>query len=679
MNKKQKNLLYRIIAAAVMMILLYLLPLQDKPVLRFVLFLVPYLIVGYDILRKAWKGILNRQVFDENFLMAVATVGAMALGEYSESVAVMLFYQIGELFQSYAVGKSRRSITELMDIRPDYANIETEDGVERTDPDEVEIGTIIVVQPGEKVPIDGIVEEGESSINTSALTGESVPQTVRPGDEILSGSINQSGLLRIRTTKEFDESTASKILELVENASSRKARSEQFITKFARVYTPAVCIGALALAVIGPLGSAFLAGKEMSGALWSDWIYRALTFLVISCPCAIVVSIPLSFFGGLGGAGSRGILIKGSNFMETLANVGCVVMDKTGTITKGTFEVTEIHHSLLDKAELLRYAALAEMHSSHPIAGSLRRAYEKALREAVREEACEEAFREESGEETAAASGLHLSGVTDVEELSGQGVIAEVDGHKVAVGNLRLMKTVGAECEPCHKNGTIVYIAVDGKPQGHVVITDEIKPSSAEAVRQLKAAGVGRIVMLTGDRRGAAEEIAGQAGITEIHADLMPEDKVRIVEELLEEMHGSRGGASSQSGEHGKSGENAGRRSGRGSKLAFVGDGINDAPVLSRADLGIAMGALGSDAAIEAADVVLMDDDPVNIAKAIRIARKCIRIVYENIWFAIGVKLICLLLGALGIANMWIAIFADVGVMVICVLNAIRALMVQRI
>lgn len=641
MNAKQKKLLIRIIAAAAMMAVLLVLPLENVPLLRFILFLAPYLTVGYDILRKAWKGIQKKQVFDENFLMAVATIGAMALGEYTEGVAVMLFYQVGELFQSYAVGKSRRSITELMDIRPDYANIEGEEGLEKVDPDEVETGSIIVVQPGEKVPIDGIVEEGASAVNTSALTGESVPRTVRPGDEVLSGSINQSGLLKIRTTREFDESTASKILELVENASSRKARSEQFITRFARVYTPAVCYSALALAILGPVGSAAVAAASgaagtsgvsfgsalANGALWSDWIYRALTFLVISCPCAIVVSIPLSFFGGIGGASSKGILIKGSNFMETLSKVTCVVMDKTGTLTRGTFEVTEVHHSVLERKKLLEYAALAELHSSHPIALSLRRAYEEA-----------------GGDPHPDASR-----VTDVEERSGQGVIAAVDGHTVAVGNLRLMQAVGAVCDPCHSEGTIVYIAVDGAPQGHVVISDEIKPTAAEAVRQMKQAGVKRLVMLTGDREGAAKSVAAQVGIEEVHTDLLPDDKVKLLEEMIKTE--SKGGAT-----------------------AFVGDGINDAPVLSRADIGIAMGALGSDAAIEAADVVLMDDDPVKIALAIKIARKCIRIVYENIWFAIGVKLLCLLLGALGIANMWLAIFADVGVMVLCVLNAIRTL-----
>lgn len=626
MNKKQKNILYRIIAAALEIVVIMLLPLEKLQPdyfrqIRFVLFLIPYFTVGYDILRKAFKGILNRQVFDENFLMAVATIGAMALGEYTEAVAVMLFYQIGELFQSYAVGKSRRSITDLMDIRPDYANLETEEGTEKVDPDDVEVGSIIVVNPGEKVPIDGVVEEGTSAVNTSALTGESVPRSVKPGETVLSGSVNQSGLLKIRTTSEFEESTASKILDLVENASSRKSKSEQFITRFARVYTPAVCAGALALAVLGPVGTVLVKGVPFSWPLWSDWIYRALTFLVISCPCAIVVSIPLSFFGGLGGASSQGILIKGSNFMETLANVDCVLLDKTGTITKGTFEVTDVHHNKLLKEELLEYAALAEMHSSHPIAESLRRAHAALLRS---------------------------ERVTSVEERSGEGVIAVVDGKRIAAGNLRLMKAEGVTCEPCHSEGTIVYFAIDGVYHGHAVISDEIKPSSEEAVRQMKAAGVRKVVMLTGDREGTAQHVAKMAGIDEVHAELLPGDKVRIVEEYI--------GAET------------------GGKVAFAGDGINDAPVLSRADIGIAMGALGSDAAIEAADVVLMDDNPLGIAKAIRIARRCIRIVYENIYFAIGVKLLCLLLGALGIANMWLAIFADVGVMVLCVLNAVRTL-----
>ena len=642
LNKKQKNLLLRIIAAAVMLVILYLLPLEDYPVLRFLLFLIPYITVGYDVLRKAWKGIRNHQVFDECFLMAVATIGAMILGEYTEAVAVMLFYQIGELFQSIAVGKSRRSISELMDIRPDYANLEQDGEVEKVDPDEVEVGSIIVIRPGEKVPIDGIVVEGTSSLNTSALTGESLPRDVKPGDEIISGSVNMSGLLRVETTKEFDESTASKILELVENAGERKAKSEQFITKFARWYTPAVCYSALALAILGPLVNIVVFHEPSTWELWSDWIYRALTFLVISCPCAIVVSIPLSFFGGIGGASSEGILIKGSNFMETLANVKYLVMDKTGTITKGNFEVTAVHDGRdqnMDSAEILELAALAESHSSHPIASSIRRAYE------------------------AGGAELDKSRVTDVQEVSGKGVIAAIDDMKVAAGNLKLMKMLEVECEPCHHVGTIVYVAkgaVDGPLSyiGHVVISDEIKPTSAEAVSSLKKAGVMKTVMLTGDITSMAESVAKEVGMDEVHAELLPEDKVTYVEKLIAEKNA-------------QAGPNA--------ALAFVGDGINDAPVLAIADLGIAMGALGSDAAIEAADVVLMDDDPAKIVKAIRIARKCIRIVNENIWFAIGVKFLCLILGAMGIANMWLAIFADVGVMVLCVLNSVRALFVKNV
>ena len=642
LNKKQKNLLLRIIAAAVMLVILYLLPLEDYPVLRFLLFLIPYFTVGYDVLRKAWKGIRNHQVFDECFLMAVATIGAMILGEYTEAVAVMLFYQIGELFQSIAVGKSRRSISDLMDIRPDYANLEQDGEVEKVDPDEIEVGSIIVIRSGEKVPIDGIVVEGTSSLNTSALTGESLPRDVKPGDEIISGSVNMSGLLRVETTKEFDESTASKILELVENAGERKAKSEQFITKFARWYTPAVCYSALALAILGPLVNILVFHEPSTWELWSDWIYRALTFLVISCPCAIVVSIPLSFFGGIGGASSEGILIKGSNFMETLANVKYLVMDKTGTITKGNFEVTAVHDGRdqnMDSAEILELAALAESHSSHPIASSIRRAYE------------------------AGGAELDKSRVTDVQEVSGKGVIAAIDDMKVAAGNLKLMKMLEVECEPCHHVGTIVYVAkgaVDGPLSyiGHVVISDEIKPTSAEAVSSLKKAGVMKTVMLTGDITSMAESVAKEVGMDEVHAELLPEDKVTYVEKLIAEKNA-------------QAGPNA--------ALAFVGDGINDAPVLAIADLGIAMGALGSDAAIEAADVVLMDDDPAKIVKAIRIARKCIRIVNENIWFAIGVKFLCLILGAMGIANMWLAIFADVGVMVLCVLNSVRALFVKNV
>ncbi|MBQ1404215.1 MAG: heavy metal translocating P-type ATPase [Lachnospiraceae bacterium] len=638
-----------------MLVVLHLLPLKDYPVLRFLLFMIPYLTVGYDILRKAWKGILNHQVFDECFLMAVATIGAMILGEYSEGVAVMLFYQIGELFQSIAVGKSRRSISELMDIRPDYANLEQDGEVEKVDPDEVEVGSIIVIRPGEKVPIDGIVVEGSSSLNTSALTGESLPRDVKPGDEIISGSVNMSGLLRVETTKEFDESTASKILELVENAGERKAKSEQFISKFARWYTPAVCYSALALAVLGPLVSILVFHRTSDWALWSDWIYRALTFLVISCPCAIVVSVPLSFFGGIGGASNQGILIKGSNFMETLANVKYIVMDKTGTITKGNFEVTAVHDERehnIDDAHMLELAALAESHSSHPIASSIRRAYE------------------------AEGAILDKGRVTDVQEVSGKGVIAAVDALQVAAGNLKLMKMLGVACEACRSVGTIVYVASrseaadpeNGQPAGegsvqaggsweylgHIVISDEIKPGAADAIRQMKQNGIVKAVMLTGDITSMAESVAREVGIDEVHAELLPEDKVTLVEKLLAE---KKAAASPKA------------------TLAFVGDGINDAPVLAIADLGIAMGALGSDAAIEAADVVLMDDDPAKIVKAMRIARKCIRIVNENIWFAIGVKFACLLLGALGIANMWLAIFADVGVMVLCVLNSVRALL----
>ena len=645
LTKKQKNLLLRVIAAAVMLVVLYLLPLEEYPVLRFVLFMIPYLTVGNDVLRKAWKGIRNHQVFDECFLMAVATVGAMILGEYTEAVAVMLFYQIGELFQSIAVGKSRRSISELMDIRPDYANLEQDGEVEKVDPDEVEVGSIIVIRPGEKVPIDGVVVEGISSLNTSALTGESLPRDVKPGDEIISGSVNISGLLRVETTKEFDESTASKILELVENAGERKAKSEQFISKFARWYTPAVCYGALALAILGPLVNILVFHKTSDGALWSDWIYRALTFLVISCPCAIVVSVPLSFFGGIGGASREGILIKGSNFMETLANVKYMVMDKTGTITKGNFEVTAVHDGgdqNMDPTEILELAAHAEGHSTHPIAVSIRRAYETDGR------------------------ALDMNRVTDVQEISGKGLVATVDGMQIAAGNLKLMEQLGIKCEPCRRVGTVVYVAkkeaenpaAAGLAQfeyiGHVLISDEIKPTSAEAIRAMKKAGVMKTVMLTGDITSMAKSVAEEVGIDEVHAELLPEDKVSLAEKLMEEKA---------------------QKAGTNATLAFVGDGINDAPVLAIADLGIAMGALGSDAAIEAADVVLMDDDPMKISKAIRIARKCIRIVNENIWFAIGVKLACLL----GIANMWVAIFADVGVMVLCVLNAVRALLVEKV
>ena len=623
MNKKQKNLLIRVISAGVMMAVLLLLPLDDKPILRFALFMIPYLTVGYDILRKAFKGIMNRQVFDENFLMGVATIGAMALGEYTEGVAVMWFYQIGELFQSYAVGKSRQNISDLMDIRPDYANIEEDGQIEKVDPDDVEVGSTIVVNPGEKVPIDGVIIEGHTTLNTAALTGESIPADVKVGDEVISGCVNMTGVIKIETTREFEESTASKILDLVENATSRKSKSEQFITKFAKVYTPAVCYSALALAVLPPIIRLVIGMQPM----WGDWIYRALTFLVISCPCAIVVSIPLSFFGGIGGAGNQGILIKGSNFMETLSQVKTVVFDKTGTITKGNFVVSGVHHSTMEDKKLVELAALAEAHSSHPISRSLQEAYGKPL---------------------------DLGRVSDVTEYSGEGVVAVVDGKQVAAGNLRLMKRLGITAEDCHKVGTVVHIALDGEYAGHILIADELKGSASEAMKALAKAGVRRTVMLTGDKENVAQAVASEVGISEYHAGLLPADKVGHVEKLL---------ASSTEKD----------------RLAFVGDGINDAPVLGRADIGIAMGALGSEAAIEAADVVLMDDDPLKIAKAIRIAKKCMRIVYENIYFAIGVKLACLLLGALGIANMWLAIFADVGVMVICVLNAIRCLMVKNL
>lgn len=642
MNKKQIKMLVRIITAAVLMIALTVLAkfVTLNRWVEFILFMVPYLVIGYDILKKAGKGILNKQVFDENFLMAVATIGAIALGDYKEGVAVMLFYQIGELFQSYAVGKSRRNITELMDIRPDYANIESDGQLEKVDPDEVEIGSIIVVQPGEKVPIDGIVVEGKSTLNTSALTGESVPREVATGEEIISGCINLSGLLKIQTTKEFGESTVSKILDLVENASSKKSRSENFISKFAHYYTPAVCYGALALAIIPPLVRMIFMGLP---ADWGEWIYRPLTFLVISCPCALVISIPLSFFAGIGGASAAGVLIKGSNYLETLAQTKTVVFDKTGTITQGVFEVCGIHqHSCsehkkadgtcrpeytAEEQNLLEYAALAECHSTHPISVSLQKAYGKKL---------------------------DNTRVTDVQEISGHGVITTVDGHQVAAGNDKLMKKLGIEYRTCDCVGTIVHLAIDNVYAGHILIADVIKPHAAEAMKKLKAAGVNRLVMLTGDDDRVAQQVADEVGISEVHSKLLPADKVTQVESLLEQ----------------KQGKDA---------LAFVGDGINDAPVLSRADIGIAMGALGSDAAIEAADVVLMDDDPIKIAKAIQIAKKCLRIVYENIYFAIGVKLICLLLGAIGIANMWVAIFADVGVMVIAVLNAVRALFVKKL
>ena len=621
MNKKQKKMLTRIIIAAVLIVAFSLLPVEGY--LRFGLFMIPYLVIGYDILLKAFKGILNKQVFDENFLMAVATVGAILLGDYSEGVAVMLFYQIGELFQSYAVGKSRRNISELMDIRPDYANIEKDGTLEQVDPDEVEIGTIIVVQPGEKVPIDGVITEGTSTLNTSALTGESLPRDAKAGDEVISGCINMTGLLKIRTTKEFGESTVSKILELVENSSSRKSKSENFISKFAKYYTPAVCYGALALAIIPPI-VLLIMGEP---AMWGDWIYRALTFLVISCPCALVISIPLSFFAGIGGASNQGVLVKGSNYLETLAQTKYVVFDKTGTMTQGVFEVSGIHHSEMPDEKLLEYAALAECSSSHPISKSLQKAYGKPI---------------------------DRNRVTDIEEISGNGVIAKVDGVSVAVGNTKLMDRLGIAYQDCHHIGTVVHMAVDGKYAGHILISDIIKPHAKEAITELKKAGISKTVMLTGDSKRVADQVAKELGIQEVYSELLPADKVSKVEELL----------------HQKSEKN---------KLAFVGDGINDAPVLSRADIGIAMGALGSDAAIEAADIVLMDDDPLKISKAIKIARKCIRIVYENIYFAIGIKILCLILGALGIANMWMAIFADVGVMIIAVLNAIRTLFVKNL
>ena len=621
MNKKQKKMLIRIIIAAVLIVVFSLLPAEGY--LRFVLFMIPYLVIGYDILKKAFKGILNKQVFDENFLMAVATVGAILLGDYSEGVAVMLFYQIGELFQSYAVGKSRRNISELMDIRPDYANIEKDGTLEQVDPDEVEIGTIIVVQPGEKVPIDGVITEGTSTLNTSALTGESLPRDAKAGDEVISGCINMTGLLKIRTTKEFGESTVSKILELVENSSSRKSKSENFISKFAKYYTPAVCYGALALAFIPPI-VLLIMGKP---AMWGDWIYRALTFLVISCPCALVISIPLSFFAGIGGASNQGILVKGSNYLETLAQTKYVVFDKTGTMTQGVFEVSGIHHNEMPDEKLLEYAALAECSSSHPISKSLQKAYGKPI---------------------------DRNRVTDIEEISGNGVIAKVDGISVAAGNTKLMNRLGIAYQDCHHVGTVVHMAIDGKYAGHILISDIIKPHAKEAIAELKKAGISKTVMLTGDSKRVADQVAGELGIQEVYSELLPADKVSRVEELLNQKS-----------------EKA--------KLAFVGDGINDAPVLSRADIGIAMGALGSDAAIEAADIVLMDDDPLKISKAIKIARKCIRIVYENIYFAIGIKILCLILGALGIANMGMATFADVGVMILAVLNAIRTLFVKNL
>ena len=633
MSKKQKKMLIRILASAALLIGFNFLPFEG--VLRFILYLIPYLVIGYDILIKAFKGIKNHQPFDESLLMAIATIGAIAIaiytevaeheaGDYVEAIAVMLFYQIGEWFQSYAVGKSRRNISDLMDIRPDYANIEKDGKLEQIDPDEVEPGSVIVVQPGEKVPIDGIVIEGTSTLNTSALTGESLPRDAEEGDEIISGCINMTGVLKIKTTKEFGESTVSKILDLVENASSRKSKSEDFITKFARIYTPAVVYSAIALAILPPLVRMFGMGIP---AEWGTWIYRALTFLVISCPCALVISIPLSFFAGIGGASNAGVLVKGSNYLETLSQTKCVVFDKTGTLTQGVFEVNEVHHNEMSREQLLEYAALAESASSHPISKSLQRAYGKEI---------------------------DRSRVTDIRELSGNGVTAKVDGIDVAAGNSKLMDRLGVKWIVCHQSGTIIHMAVDGRYAGHIVISDIEKPHAKEAIQALKKAGVEKTVMLTGDSRRVAEHVAADLGIDEVHAELLPADKVSEVEEILK------------------------KNTGKG-KLAFVGDGINDAPVLSRADIGIAMGAMGSDAAIEAADIVLMDDDPLKISKAIRISRKCLRIVYENIWFAIGIKLLCLVLGAVGIANMWLAIFADVGVMIIAVLNAIRALFVKKL
>ena len=627
MNRKQKKMLIRILIAAVLMIALHFIPVIGW--LRFVLYLIPYLIIGYDILKKAAKGIWNRQVFDENFLMAIATVGAIVIavtgeGDYTEAIAVMLFYQIGELFQSYAVGKSRRSISQLMDIRPDYANVEVDGTLEQVDPDEVEVGTVIVVQPGEKVPIDGIILDGFSTLNTSALTGESLPRDAQTGDEIISGCINLTGVLKVQTTREFGDSTVSRILDLVENASSRKSRSEQFISRFARIYTPVVCCSALALAVLPPLFRLLVLGLSPA---WGDWIYRALTFLVISCPCALVISIPLSFFAGIGGASSAGILVKGSNYLEALAQTSCVVFDKTGTLTQGVFEVVGVYHNTMEKAELLTYAALAESASSHPISKSLQRACGRAL---------------------------DRKRVSDIREIPGEGVTALVDGIPVAAGNGKLMARLGIVPKESAQVGTVVHLAVDGRYAGQIVIADVVKPGSRQAITFLKAAGVTRTVMLTGDADAVAGKIAQELGIDEVHSELLPKDKVSCVETLL---------ASTP----------------KKGKLAFVGDGVNDAPVLSRADIGIAMGALGSDAAIEAADIVLMDDDPRNVSKAIKISRKCLGIVYQNIVFAIGIKVICLILGALGIANMWLAIFADVGVMVIAVLNAIRALFVKKL
>lgn len=628
MNKKQKKMLARILISAAMVLCLQFIKVEGF--VKLALYLLAYGIVGYDILRKAWRGILNRRVFDENFLMAIATLGAFALaiytksGDYNEAIAVMLFYQIGELFQSYAVRKSRKNISELMDIRPDYANVERDGVLQQVDPDEVEIGSIVVVQPGEKVPIDGLVVEGSSSLNTSALTGESIPRDVKPGEEIISGCINLSGVLKVQTTKEFGESTVSKILELVENSSSRKSKSENFISKFARVYTPAVCYSALALALIPPLVSMLLLGQP---AMWGTWIYRALTFLVISCPCALVISIPLSFFAGIGGASKEGVLIKGSNYMETLSKTKYVVFDKTGTLTEGVFEVTGVHHNEIEEELLLEYAALAECASSHPISKSLQRACGKEL---------------------------DRNRVKEIQEISGHGITALVDGKQIAIGNDKLMKSLGISYEECHQVGTIIHMAIDGTYAGHIVIADVIKEDAKDAITALKKAGIEKTIMLTGDARHVADQVADELHVDEVYSELLPGDKVAQVEALLQNL-------------------------GKEEKLAFVGDGINDAPVLTRADIGIAMGAMGSDAAIEAADVVLMDDNPMKIVKAVKISRKCIRIVYQNIAFALIVKFGCLILGAFGLANMWAAIFADVGVMVLAVLNAIRALRVHRL
>ena len=672
MNKKQKKMLVRIIIAAILMIVLriaYAFLGEDETQTReavvhepfwFLLYMIPYLVIGYDILKKAGKGIINRQMFDENFLMAVATVGAIVValveqnGDYTEAIAVMLFYQIGELFQSYAVGKSRRNISALMDIRPDYANVEQDGELEQVDPDEVETGTIIVVQPGEKIPIDGIVTEGRSTLNTSALTGESLPREVQQGDEVISGCINMTSVIRVKTTKEFGESTVSKILDLVENSSSRKSQSENFISKFAKVYTPAVCIGALALALLPPVVM-LLIGKA---PMWSTWIYRALTFLVISCPCALVISIPLTFFAGIGGAGHAGILVKGSNYLEQLAKTKVVAMDKTGTMTKGVFEVGGIHHSSIDNEKLLEYAAHAECYSTHPIGKSIQKAYLSGMLWKVDEETGEaRPVPNPAEKENSTKREIDRSRVGSVEEIGGNGILAQVDGKEIAIGNRKLMERQGIEFSKCHHVGTVVHVAIDGVYSGHIVISDVLKPTAKAAIAAMRAAGVSKTVILTGDAANVAEDVAKELGVDEVHSELLPADKVTAVEKLLDEKN----------------------KKNEKDVLAFVGDGINDAPVLSRADIGIAMGALGSDAAIEAADVVLMDDDPLKIAQAVRISRKCMRIVYENIYFAIGIKVLCLILGAIGFANMWMAIFADVGVMVLAVLNAIRALFVKRL